>query len=269
MSAIYTEQQKAIRTAETQLDMAKNSLVYVHKFYTRDSTLFKKRVISEAELDQTEMNYLTGKDRVQQANNALSQARQSLRQTQNSLEQVGVEDPEKEKELKIGLVSAYNDLLDNIKLWEQKYVFRAPFNGKVQFLKFYADNQFVQAGEQVMTIVPAENRPYGQVVLPAQGAGKVKVGQEVIVKLNDYPYMEYGSVSGTVKNISLTTNTEKTQQGDLETYLITVEFPKGLKTNYGSTLAFRYESKGSAEIITNDRKLVERLFDNLKYAVKK
>ncbi|WP_029278197.1 HlyD family secretion protein [Pedobacter borealis] len=267
--AILAEQQKTINGLHNQLFMAQNSLNFVYKFYKRDSTLFKKRVISEAELDKTEMSYLSAKDKVQQETNAIISARQDARQTQSQLQQLHIEDPEKEKELHISLISTYNDLLDNIKIWEQKYVFRAPFAGKLQFLKFYNNNQFVQSGDAVFTVLPVNDKPFGQVTLPSSGAGKVKVDQEVIVKLDNYPYLEYGSVTGRIKNISLTTNTEKTEKGEVDNYLVTVEFPNGLKTNYGSVIGFRYESKGSAEIITNQRKLIERLFDNLEYAVKK
>lgn len=269
LNSIIVEQFSAINSAKSQLSIAKSSLGYVYKFYKRDSLLFKKKVISEAELDQSEMNYLSARDRVQSSTNAIITARQVLQETQNKLQQLHIEDPEKEKELHLILISTYNDLIDNIKNWEQKYVFRAPFAGKLQYLKFYNENQFVQAGDPVFTIIPIHRQPYGQVLLPAAGAGKVKIGQEVIVKLDNFPYMEYGSVSGRIKTISLTTNTEKTQYGDVETYLITVDFPKGLQTNYGSVLDFKYESKGTAEIITNDRKLIERLFDNLRYAVNK
>lgn len=267
--AILAEQQRTINGLHNQLFMAQNSLSFVYKFYKRDSTLFKKRVISEAELDKTEMSYLSAKDKVQQETNAITSARQDVRQTQNQLQQLHIEDPEKEKELHINLISTYNDLLDNIKIWEQKYVFRAPFAGKLQFLKFYNNNQFVQSGDAVFTVLPVNDKPFGQVTLSSTGAGKVKVDQEVIVKLDNYPYLEYGSVTGRIKNISLATNTEKTQKGEVDNYMVTVEFPNGLKTNYGSVIDFRYESKGSAEIITNQRKLIERLFDNLKYAVKK
>ncbi|MFC3365094.1 hypothetical protein ACFOG5_18110 [Pedobacter fastidiosus] len=48
-----------------------------------------------------------------------------------------------------------------------------------------------------------------------------------------------------------------------------VDFPNQLTTNYGTTLEAKAEAKGSAEIITNDRRLIERLFDNLKYVMKK
>ena len=48
-------------------------------------------------------------------------------------------------------------------------------------------------------------------------------------------------------------------------YLVNISLPDKLKTNYGSVLNFKFEIKGSGEIITNERRLVERLFDNLKY----
>lgn len=81
--------------------------------------------------------------------------------------------------------------------------------------------------------------------------------------------MEYGTIKGTVNSISLTTNPLKTPNGDVDTYLVNVDMPEELTTNYGSSLDFKFEIKGIGEIITKDRKFIERLFDNLKYVVKK
>nr|WP_302850453.1 HlyD family efflux transporter periplasmic adaptor subunit [Pedobacter mucosus] len=156
-----------------------------------------------------------------------------------------------------------------MKSWEQKYVFRASFDGNVQFLKFYSENQFVQSGESVFTIVPKFKNAFGQVILSARGSGKIKLGQEVIIKLDNYPYIEYGSIKGQVKSVSLTTNITKTDKSAIDTYMVLVDFPNQLRTNYGLYLDFKAEAKGSAEIITNDRRLIERLFDNLKYIMKK
>lgn len=266
---LLNEQRNSISTANKRVEMAKNSLIYVHKFYSRDSSLFTKKVISESELDKTQMSYLSSKDGLQNAINNLINAKQAAQQTESKIQELGIQKPEKEKGLQIALISAYNDLVDNIKSWQQKYVFKAPFNGKVQFLKFYNENQFVQAGEQVFTIVPAAEKAFGQLVLPAQGSGKIRPGQEVIVKLDNYPYLEYGSITGRIKSISLTTNTTKTEKADVETYMVLVDFPHQLNTNYGTKLDFKAEAKGSAEIITNDRRLIQRLFDNLKYIMRK
>ncbi|WP_026729144.1 hypothetical protein [Flavobacterium denitrificans] len=56
---------------------------------------------------------------------------------------------------------------------------------------------------------------------------------------------------------------------EINSYLIEVVLPFGLKTNYGVELNFHAESKGTAEIITEDRRLIERFFDNsLRYELK-
>jgi len=269
LNEILKEQKKAIETAKQRVEMAENNLRFTHKFYSRDSVLYTKKVISESELDKTQINFISAKDAYQSALNNLTNARQSIEQTFGQLQELGVTKPEKEKDLKISLISSYNDLIDNIKMWEQKYVFKAPFDGKVQFLKFYTNNQFVQSGEQVFTVIPKQDIVFGQLAIPSQGSGKIEEGQEVIVKLDNFPYNEYGSVTGKVKSISLTASTTKMEKNEIDTYQILVDFPNQLKTNYGTTLNVKAESKGTAEIITNDRRLIQRLFDNLKFVIKK
>ena len=165
------------------------------------------------------------------------------------------------------LLSSYHELNDQMKQWEQTYVFKAPFDGQVEFLKFWTNGQFVQAGENVFGIVPKENKILGQVLLPAMGAGKVKEGSRVSIKLDDYPYAEFGSIQGTVKSISLITNEYKTSQSSINTYLVLVDMPDGLITNYGDKLDFKCEIGGQADIIVKDRRLIERLFDNLKFNI--
>lgn len=269
LTEILIEQRKAEDAAEKRILMAKNNAGYTHKFYLRDSTLFSRKVISESELDKSEMNYINAKDAYQSALVNLTNAKLQSRQTESKLQELGITKPEKEKELRIALISSYNDLSDNIESWRQRYLFIAPFDGKVQFLKFYNNNQFIQNGEPIFTIIPLQKELLGQVVVPAMGSGKIEKGQEVIVKLDNFPYNEYGSVTGIVSSISLSTTTVKTEKNETETYQILVNFPNRLKTNYGTTLSDKAEAKGTAEIITNDRRLIQRLFDNLKYAIKK
>jgi len=49
---------------------------------------------------------------------------------------------------------------------------------------------------------------------------------------------------------------------------VVVELPEQLKTNYGTSLSFKHDIKGMAQILVKKRKLIERLFDNLKYLVR-
>jgi HlyD family secretion protein len=134
---------------------------------------------------------------------------------------------------------------------------KAPIEGEVTFTRFWSVNQNVKQGENVFTIVPDKpSRIIGKVKLQIRGSGKVEVGQRVNIKFDNYPYMEYGMVEGRVAKISLVPNDDY--------YSCEVDLPNGLVTNYGTKLSFNHEISGSAEIITEDRRLLQRLFNPIR-----
>jgi hypothetical protein len=276
VDGIYAKQEQSFKRVIFEYDrmlksvllksnyVKQNSSLY-KKFYNRDSALLSKKVISEQEFNTSELRYLDALSSKEKHHYEVSQLIQQIENVNHQLQQLSIEKNEKLTQLKLELVSSYSELKDNIKAWEEKYVFVSPIGGKVQFLKFWVNNQFIQSGEQAFTIVAGDNKVYGQVNLPNMGAGKVRFGQEVVIKLDNYPYMEYGSLEGKVKEISLTAHSEKTQEGENNTYLVHVELPNNLTTSYGKVINNAHEVKGSAEIITSRRRLIQRMFDNLKY----
>jgi HlyD family secretion protein len=96
--------------------------------------------------------------------------------------------------------------------------------------------------------------------LPAIGAGKVKEGHKVIIHFDNYPYLEYGTVSGTVSSISLVPNNE------LYSAEINLDSAR-LITNYNVNLNFQQNMPGNAEIITNSRSLLSRILDPFRSAI--
>lgn len=266
---LLEQQQKVLTAAINKADINQENLELVSRFSARDSILFIRKVLSAADMDRSKLNSIGAEDQYQATIRDVANSREQISRTESQLQELDIQQAEKEQQLNLDLLTSYNDFRDNLTSWEQRYVFTAPFEGQVQFLNFWNNDQFVQAGEAVFTVVPKQEEIIGQVILPANGAGKVNPRQEVIVKLDDYPYLEYGSVTGYVEDISLTTNTLQNGQGEIDNYLISISFPNQLTTNYGSQLDFRYGIKGTAEIVTNDRRLIQRFFDNLKYIVKK
>jgi hypothetical protein len=72
-----------------------------------------------------------------------------------------------------------------------------------------------------------------------------------------------------VRSVSRITNKIETANGTGDAYLVVVSFPDGTTTNFGKFLPLDFESKGTAEIITKRKRLIERLFDNLKAKTEK
>ncbi|UWY26422.1 HlyD family secretion protein [Flavobacterium sp. TR2] len=238
--------------------------------FKKDSILFEKEVTSKADIEKSIIAKANSILDYNAIDKEINNTNYQIKETQNKAQIIAIEKAVKERELVVNLFNSYYDLIDSIKKWERTYVFVSPIDGKVDFLNFIKTNDYIQSGQELFKIMPDNNELIGQVNLPENGAGKVKIGQGVIIKLNNYPYNEYGSIKGKVKRISLVTNQQalSDNQNKINSYLVDVTLPFGLKTNYGVELNFHAESKGTAEIITEDRRLIERFFDNLRYKLK-
>lgn len=238
--------------------------------FKRDSLLFAENVISKADIERSLIAKVNSELEYKSINKQLTSANYQINEASNKLQVLAIQKLEKERELAINLYNSYYDLIDNIRQWQRTYTFVAPINGKIDFLNFLKNNDFIHAGQELFKIVPNQNEILGQMYLPEQGSGKIKEGQDVIIKLENYPYNEYGSVKGKVTTISLATNQQilPDNQNKINTYLVNIDLPQGLTTNYGAVLNFHAEAKGTAEIITENRRIIQRLFDNLKYKLK-
>ena len=96
--------------------------------------------------------------------------------------------------------------------------------------------------------------------IPSQGFAKVKTGQTVNVKLNGFPYMEYGILKGKISSLSSIPETEG--------YAAEVVFSNGLVSSYNTRIKFIQQMDGTGDIITKDQRLLERFLNPLKSAIK-
>ena len=124
----------------------------------------------------------------------------------------------------------------------------------VSYQQFWGENQFVKAGDAILSILPKDKEALvGRMSVPATNSGKITQGEKVLIKLDNYRYQEFGIIEGRVQNISLTPD-------DKGNYYVDVILPKGLRTSYNKNLPFDKELRGNAEIVTQDLRLIERFF---------
>jgi hypothetical protein len=269
LEKLSSSQLQSLDLAKAEYLRLKNKYELAKSFYGREVKLFKDSVIAAAELENAQIKFIATEQEFKAVDKQIISNKYQIEDAVNKVQQLSFQKIDKERQLQVELYNSYYEILENIKQWKRKYVYESPINGRVEFLNFWKNDDFVQVNQDMFTILPEENEMFGQVLLPEQGAGKVKVGAEVIIKLDNYPYAQFGSVKGKVKSISLSTNQQllSNAQNKINAYLVTVSLPNGLKTNYGSVLAFHYEAKGVAEIVTDQRRLIERLFDNLRHKI--
>ncbi|MFK7933979.1 MAG: HlyD family secretion protein [Saprospiraceae bacterium] len=144
-----------------------------------------------------------------------------------------------------------------LKEWKQSYLLFAPIAGKVSLPKTLTVKQFVNTNEELMTIVPigGAGELVAQALLPISNSGKVAELDSVNIRLNGFPYQEFGVIRGSVVEIAAVPNE------DGEGYLVEIDLPNELLTTYDRTLNFRQQMQGEAHIITKKRRIAERIFD--------
>ncbi|TAG51594.1 MAG: HlyD family efflux transporter periplasmic adaptor subunit, partial [Runella slithyformis] len=117
------------------------------------------------------------------------------------------------------------------------------------------ENQTLKTGQELFYIMSNNAGFGGEMSIGQYNFGKIKIGQEVIVKLNGYPFEQFGTIRGQLAFISDVPRDS--------TYWAKVVFPKGLKTSTNRSLVFRNGLTATAEIITEDRSLFEQFFQEL------
>lgn len=251
------EYSKAVeQKLKQQRELLKRDMELSQKKLETDKQLRSKGHISDGELSLTESQYLQKKYALDAVDANLVNNSMRVADAQKSIQETKQERQERLHATATRLQETYKNIVSAIEAWEKKYILISPITGTVSFFRVWSENQIVNEGEEVFTIVPKRTGILGKVTLPKYGSGKVKNGAHVLIKLDNYPYTEFGTVSGTVQNISLSSRDN--------VYSATITLDNGLITSYGKTLDFQQEMEGQAEIITDDVRLMERLLTPLK-----
>jgi len=228
--------------------------------FERDSIVHAKGAISDKEVDvseQTKLDVQLEYAKAQQEKDANEIEISKLKQNIQNLQLTAQEDRD---QMEIAVREAFNKMIAQIDIWETKYLLKARIDGLVSFTSIYSETQNVQEGDIVLTIIPDNpGEIIGKIRLPIEGSGKVKINQTVNIQFADFPHLEYGMVKGVIRSIS--------QVPEDQQYVLEVDLADSLVTYYNISIPFRQEMMGRAEIITDDRVLIERIFSPIRSAI--
>jgi multidrug resistance efflux pump len=238
---------------ESQKSINQNELVLQKIDVERYEGLFKKGIIAAQEMEKNRLIFLQSQKNYKSFLSTISTLKSSLNELNRNSTTTRINESKENVNLQRNVIQAFYQLKKAIKDWELNYVLLSSIDGKVSFLQLWSANQTVNAGDNVFAIIPIDGSGYiGKVKAPAQNSGKIKVGQTVNIRLANYPDREFGIIKGFISAISLTPD----KDGNL---LINVSLPKSLETSYKKQIVFRQEMSGTADIVTEDLRLMERL----------
>jgi HlyD family secretion protein len=232
------------------------------KKFQRDSMLFSGKVYSESDLEKSRQAFNLISLESEQAGLERSARMIQIAEKRQLLQDYRINREEEKQKLISILNESFLNLNARLKIWENNYLLVSPVEGKVAFTRYWSENQSVVADQPVLNVVPDNAGDFvGRILLNMQRSGKVKTGQTINIKLSGFPYLEYGIVRGIVKSKSLVPSGNA--------YIIEVALPEGIKTLYGRDLEFTQNMQGTAEILTDDLRLLQKIINPFRYLASK
>ncbi|MFQ5447804.1 MAG: HlyD family secretion protein, partial [Saprospiraceae bacterium] len=232
--------QEAILTEEVALE---------RENYRQDSLLFESGALNRLEKEQSQTAWLRLRRELESLHTGTVQNDLRIRQMEAQILDLQQVQAGGQNDRLLSFRSELQQLRGEIGAWKNTWLLVAPINGEVALTNAWSEQQFVQRGEEVLTIVPRQNAGpiVARALLPGTGAGKVTTSLPVHIRLDGYPYREFGVLNGIVSRIGPVPSGGG--------YEIEIALPDSLRTTHRQVIPFRQEMQGTARIVTKKRSL--------------
>jgi HlyD family secretion protein len=250
------------RILTTQLSRSKKEMNNANEKFETDKKLYDKGVIAKMEFFEEQTKYAQKQEALEQLNTGIIQNNITITNLEKEMIELTFEHEDRIRQLKVELKTLIDQLENQIIGWQQSYVLKSPYDGFVNFLGNINENQSVASGTPLFAVLPQDTRVIGYIQIPPQGIGRVEKGQRVNIQLANYPQQEFGQLKGEIVSVSeIPTMNAESNQGF---YFAKIILPDGLKTTYNKELKHTAEMIGTASIITDDLRVLERVFNQFR-----
>ncbi|MBI1227319.1 MAG: HlyD family efflux transporter periplasmic adaptor subunit [Bacteroidetes bacterium] len=251
------EVQELNKSLQKQEEILKEEVGLALKNMKRDSTLLANNSGYLFEFEKSKSEWLSRSREMEALHSNTSNNNLRIQQMQSQVLDFQQLQSDGESKRILDFRTEVQRLKGQIDSWKQDFLLVAPVSGEVALTSAWSEKQQVEEGTEVMTIVPktSAGKWLAKAILPSAGAGKVKVGMTVNIRLDGFPYQEFGVLNGTVQRIAIVPS----DQG----YEIEITIPDDSKTSFEKSVPFRQEMQGLARIVTEKRSLLSRVLGRI------
>lgn len=239
------------------LEIANKDLNIKKKDLERFKKLQEEGIMSERELEQVEGEKLKQEAVIQSLHNQQERFNAQIAALETRIVNFKTDNRQQKLQLERNIRLAIERLQGRMKIWQTAYLIHAPITGQISMREETQVQKSVTVNEVLLDILPHDAGDTMAVVyLGMRDLGKVAEEQIVNIKLDSYPHTKYGLLKGKVKNIPTLPTKENL-------YRTEITLLNGLTTTFkdDSSIVFKPELSGTAEIITKDATILERVLE--------
>ena len=254
------EQYKLLnRSLDKQTALFKKEVELTRNNYEQTLGLYKEGAASYLEVENTESLFLRYQRELEEKQSNSIRNNLAIKDLEEQLLDIRLNNDQKLRSLITKIEESARIIRNAIDKWEQSFLIRAPINGQISLSKIWSPQQYVSAGTEIFSILPTPNdevKFLAKGSLSSDGVGKIQVGSPAKISFNSFPQQEFGVLNAQLSSIAIVP--EQDANGH-HYYPIELELYEGLRTTYNKEIPSRQELIGTADIITEDRSILERV----------
>lgn len=273
VAAIREVQAGAITTTSI-IDQLQTDAAAQQERLSRISELVNEGAVSrdfmfqaEQTLRERQRNLIENQGAIQERQSQVSQLQAKLDQAQAEGQRQQIDLQQRLQQVQTEVVELQTQILDTKNLLSQEMVklnqryLYAPVDGIISSLQVDNAGEFVQPGETIAEIIPNGAPLILSAVLPSKEAGFVEAGMPVQIKLDAYPFQDYGVIPGRVEAIA--PNTEVNEKLGA-VYRVEISLDRNHLRDSNQDIQFKPGSTARAEIVIRRRRIADILLDPIK-----
>ncbi|MGF1684411.1 HlyD family secretion protein [Photobacterium minamisatsumaniensis] len=261
-----------INILKNVLNLSKDELVLTKKLVNKQEALLKNNFLSELDYQKQQLDLISKQSQAETHNLNLQRLQREKQSLITNLTNLDINLNITLKDLDRQLEAMTQSKVEF--LYQSDSQVRSPIKGIVASI-LTEEGHSVINGQPLLIIVPESEQAFVELYAPSRSIGFMKVGQNVRLRFDAFPYEKFGVQSGTIISVSrssvapeMIANRRLIKNTEVEgLYQVKVELSKPTITVYG-----REESLVSGMTVVGDieldtRKIYEWIFEPL-YTIK-
>ena len=251
-----------VQSVEKQKDIFQRELDLSKSEVARTKQLFDGGFESKQATELAETKMLQIEQKIEAMNEDV--VRHQIRADQLEVEQLRLQS---DRSVGIGgnkfkVAEQISNLKTALYAWKKQYVLTAPADGELNLNSDIVPNQMIDIDQRIGFVINKKqnNQKLVKAFCPSDRIGKIGRGNAANIKFIGYPHKEFGILLSEVDYVSPIPTRDTENQMMYEVKLL---IPDSIVTTYNKRIAYKPNSSVQVEIITEDRTILDRIFNQL------
>lgn len=256
------QRQQDLRAAESMVGTAERTGSFLEEEIAVVAPLVRDNIAPATRLLELQRQLEQTRGDRDRARVAIDQARLGMRELETEIENARASYRLRAMDELNSVVAEQSELRESLPRLEERVsrtVIRAPMEGIVSRLNFRTPGGFVNTGDVMLELVPTGEALIIEARIMPQDISRIRVDDDVRIRLSAYDSAKYGSVDGRVIRISADAVVDE-RNGGMSHYLVDVAIEGNLVLDTGEIVTFIPGMTATVDVLSGKRTVLEYIW---------